>query len=246
VVLSRTDYQRALTRTDPFDTTPAPKSGQASPQVGSSHNPRFYLPATTQDVGGLCEGDGRERPPRLLPHLNRRPDPQLQNDALNAAGCWNIWTDVASGAKNARPQLAAVLDALRPSDTLVVWELDRLGRSMSHLLATVQLNEQKGAGFRSLTEQIDTTTSTGRLILERSAAGKQAARVRGRNGGRPHAMTAASPAPPGDWSSTYPGTGPGRTAGKGSSTRPAGHQPQQQPDYPAPTVPNQGPSGRAG
>ncbi|MFZ2173318.1 MAG: recombinase family protein [Rhodococcus sp. (in: high G+C Gram-positive bacteria)] len=130
--------------------------------------------------------------------------PQLQLDALRAAGCFRVWEEVASGARRDRPELAAVLDQLRPGDTLVVWKLDRLGRSLQHLLETVSLIESKGAGFRSLTEQIDTTTPTGRLIFnvfasiaeferdlikERSAAGREAARALGRVGGRPAKLT---------------------------------------------------------
>jgi len=92
-------------------------------------------------------------------------NPTLQTDALTAAGCYKIWTDVASGSKDDRPQLAAVIEHLRPGDTLAVWRLDRLGRSLPHLLETVAHLESIGVGFTSLTEEINTTTSGGRLIF---------------------------------------------------------------------------------
>ena len=131
-------------------------------------------------------------------------DPALQHDALKAAGVQRVFTDQASGALTERPQLTAVLEQLRPGDTLVVWRLDRLGRSTSHLIQTVTALEQRGIGFASLTEAIDTTTPGGRLLFgvlaslaaferdlirERTMAGLAAARARGRVGGRPSTMT---------------------------------------------------------
>jgi len=128
----------------------------------------------------------------------------LQTDGLKAAGCVRVWTDKASGALDHRPQLDRVLDHLRPGDTLVVWRLDRLGRSLPHLIAAVTDLAARKVGFRSLTEGIDTTTPAGRLIFhvfgalaeferelirERTTAGLAAARARGRIGGRPRAMT---------------------------------------------------------
>lgn len=89
----------------------------------------------------------------------------LQHDALNAAGCERIFDDHASGAKTDRPGLAEALAYLRGGDTLVVWKLDRLGRSMSHLIEKVGELAARGVGFRSLTEQIDTTTSGGMLVF---------------------------------------------------------------------------------
>jgi DNA invertase Pin-like site-specific DNA recombinase len=89
----------------------------------------------------------------------------LQHDALKAAGCERIFDDHASGAKTDRPGLAEALAYLRADDTLVVWKLDRLGRSMSHLIEKVGELAARGVGFRSLTEQIDTTTSAGMLVF---------------------------------------------------------------------------------
>lgn len=128
----------------------------------------------------------------------------LQRDALQAAGCSRIFQDIASGAKTDRPQLAAALDYLRAGDTLCVWRLDRLGRSLPHLIETVRTLDERGVAFRSLTESIDTTTAGGRLIfhvfgalasferelvIERTQAGLAAARARGRVGGRKPKLT---------------------------------------------------------
>jgi len=132
-------------------------------------------------------------------------EPALQRDALLAAGCARVWVDVASGSRDDRPQLAAVLEQLLSGDTLVVWRLDRLGRSLRHLIDTVTALDERGVGFRSLQESIDTTTSGGRLVFhlfgalaeferdlirDRTLAGLEAARQRDR-GGRPTAMTPA-------------------------------------------------------
>ena len=90
----------------------------------------------------------------------------LQTDALNAAGVNRLFLDEGvSGAKQSRPGLDDALSFLRGGDTLVVWRLDRLGRSMKHLLETVSSLESHNIGFRSLTENIDTTTPTGRLVF---------------------------------------------------------------------------------
>ena len=124
----------------------------------------------------------------------------LQTDALRAAGCERLWTDTVSGAKAERPGLRAALEACRRGDTLVVWKLDRLGRSLPHLVETVRELETRGVGFLSMQEQLDTTTPGGKLIFhlfgalaeferdlirERTQAGLVAARARGRKGGRP-------------------------------------------------------------
>ncbi|MDL2226633.1 recombinase family protein [Deltaproteobacteria bacterium OttesenSCG-928-M10] len=123
----------------------------------------------------------------------------LQQDALGAAGCRSIYEENASGKSAARPELEACLKALRPGDTLVVWRLDRLGRSLGDLVATVTGLDERGVGFESLTEKIDTNSAAGRLIFhvfaalaefernlirERTVAGLAAARARGRIGGR--------------------------------------------------------------
>src|SRR5262245_42840451 len=89
----------------------------------------------------------------------------LQKDALDEVGCERIFTDTASGARAERAALAEALEYVRKGDTLVVWKLDRLGRSLGHLIETVTGLHERGIGFRSLTEQIDTTTSGGKLIF---------------------------------------------------------------------------------
>ena len=128
----------------------------------------------------------------------------LQQDALEKAGCNKIFTDTASGAKAERKGLEQALNYVRKGDTLVVWRLDRLGRSLPHLITTMTDLEGRGIGFKSLTENIDTTTSGGKLIFhifgalaefernlirERTQAGLTAARARGKKGGRPNALT---------------------------------------------------------
>ena len=92
-------------------------------------------------------------------------NPQLQIDALTAAGCKKLFLEKASGAKEDRPQLAAALDYLRPGDTLVVWKLDRLARSIKQLIQTVDELKARDIGFCSLTEAIDTTTAAGELFF---------------------------------------------------------------------------------
>ena len=89
-------------------------------------------------------------------------DPALQLDALRAAGCERIFTDHPSGALESRPQLTRAFDHLRAGDVLVVWRLDRLGRSLRHLIDTVRELGDHDVGFRSVTESIDTTTTAGR------------------------------------------------------------------------------------
>ncbi|TQF74112.1 recombinase family protein [Rhodococcus spelaei] len=128
----------------------------------------------------------------------------LQMDALEAIGCLRIWEETASGSRRDRPELEKVLDALRPGDSLAVWRLDRLGRSLPHLIETVQRIEDAGAALRSVTDGIDTSTPNGRftfhlfgalaqfereLVRERTMAGLEAARARGRVGGQPTKIT---------------------------------------------------------
>lgn len=125
---------------------------------------------------------------------------ELQTDALEAAGCERLYTDQASGASADRPGLIDALGYVREGDTLVVWRLDRLGRSLKDLVDQVEGLREKGVGFRSLTEGIDTTTPGGKLVFhifaslaeferalirDRTLAGLQSARARGRVGGRP-------------------------------------------------------------
>src|SRR5260221_875418 len=124
----------------------------------------------------------------------------LQTDALTRAGCEKLFTDTMSGAKAERPGLQDAMHYLREEDTLVVWRLDRLGRTLKQLIATVTDLSEQDIGFMSLQEHMDTTTSGGKLIFhifaslaeferevirERTIAGLQAARARGRMGGRP-------------------------------------------------------------
>jgi DNA invertase Pin-like site-specific DNA recombinase len=128
----------------------------------------------------------------------------LQRDALHKAGCSKIFTDTASGVKAERIGLDEALEYVRKGDTLVVWRLDRLGRSLPHLITTMTDLLERGIGFKSLTENIDTTTSGGKLIFhifgalaefernlirERTQAGLTAARARGRKGGRRRSLT---------------------------------------------------------
>jgi DNA invertase Pin-like site-specific DNA recombinase len=127
----------------------------------------------------------------------------LQKDALEKAGCSNIFTDTASGSLAERKGLQEAMEYVRPGDTLVVWRLDRLGRSLKHLITTITSLQERQIGFKSLTEHIDTTTSGGKLIFhifgalaefereiirERTKAGLLAARARGRRGGRPKSL----------------------------------------------------------
>lgn len=129
----------------------------------------------------------------------------LQLDALNRAGCDKVFTDTASGAKAARPGLDQTLSHAREGDTLVVWKLDRLGRSIRHLIDTIKDLERRKVGFKSLQEAIDTTTPGGKLVFhviaalaeferdlikERTNAGLSSARARGRKGGRPKSLSA--------------------------------------------------------
>lgn len=126
-------------------------------------------------------------------------NPQLQLDALDTAGCEQVFHEKATGALRERPELSACLRTLRKGDTLVVWKLDRLARSLKDLVEIVYDLNTRQVGFRSITEAIDTTSSGGRLVFhlfgalaefehslirERTVAGLAAARARGRKGGR--------------------------------------------------------------
>ncbi len=133
-------------------------------------------------------------------------DTALQLDALEASGCERVYQEAGSGASRERPELAKCLDTVREGDTLIVWRLDRLGRSLKDLVEIITELEGRGVGFKSLTETIDTTSAGGKLVFhifaglaefertliqERTRAGLAAARARGRNGGRPRKLTKA-------------------------------------------------------
>lgn len=130
----------------------------------------------------------------------------LQRDALERAGCERLFEDVCSGSVTNRPGLTRALDHVRSGDALAVWKLDRIGRSLQHVVQLVSGLRDRGVGLKVLTGEIDTTSSTGRLVFgifatlaeferdlihERTMAGLAAARARGRHGGRPRMMTKA-------------------------------------------------------
>ncbi len=134
----------------------------------------------------------------------REQNTNLQIDALKEAGCEKIYTDTASGAKSARPALDKMLGEIRKGDVVVFWKLDRLGRSLRHLVELVGDLSARGVGLKSINDPIDTTTSQGRLLFnlfaslaeferelirERTQAGLSAARARGRLGGRPRGLS---------------------------------------------------------
>ncbi|NIC39257.1 recombinase family protein [Halomonas desiderata] len=133
-------------------------------------------------------------------------NPQLQRDALEGTGCEQVFEERVTGTKRERPELQACLRTLRDGDTLVVWKLDRLARSLKDLVELIHELNERGVGFRSLTEAIDTTSAGGKLVFhifgalaefehslirERTLAGLAAARARGRKGGRRPVMSAA-------------------------------------------------------
>lgn len=132
--------------------------------------------------------------------------PELQLDALNEAGCDQVFQEKMSGTLRDRPELSLCLRTLRKGDVLVVWRMDRLARSLKDLVEIIEDLQQRGIGFKSLTESIDTTSASGRLIfhifgalsefehsliVERTKAGLAAARARGRKGGRKPSMSAS-------------------------------------------------------
>lgn len=133
-------------------------------------------------------------------------NPALQLDALKAGGCEQVFQEAATGKFRERPELTACLRSLRQGDTLVVWKLDRLARSLKDLVEMVHDLNERGVGFRSITEAIDTTSTGGRLVFhifgalaefehslirERTLAGLAAARARGRKGGRKPVLSKA-------------------------------------------------------
>lgn len=131
-------------------------------------------------------------------------DPTLQRAALEEAGCERVFYETASGASRERPELTRMLDHVRRGDTVVVWKLDRLGRSVQHLIEVVTALRERGIGFRSLTEGFDTTTAMGEMLFhvlgalaqferaiirERTLAGLAVARAAGKTGGRRPKLT---------------------------------------------------------
>lgn len=173
------------------------KSGSATPP------PRFSLAVYFRDLVSVRPFSGNEKDQPMLIGYARVSTPEqkldMQIDALEAAGCERVFTDVASGAKAARPGLDEVLSHLRKGDTLVVWKLDRLGRSQRHLLETVEGFKERGIHFRTITEGIETDNLAGDLVFriftslaefernlvrERTRTGLAAAKRRGRVGGR--------------------------------------------------------------
>jgi DNA invertase Pin-like site-specific DNA recombinase len=130
----------------------------------------------------------------------------LQLDALRAAGCDKLFIEIISGSRVDRPELANLLEVVREGDTVVCWRLDRIGRSLRHLVEMAERLQQRGVAFRFLTENIDTSTPSGRflfnilgalgqmereIIIERTRASLVAAAARGRRGGRPTALDAS-------------------------------------------------------
>ncbi len=157
----------------------------------------------------------------------------LQLDALKAAGCGKVFTDKISGAKSEREGLTSALDFAREGDTVVVWKLDRLGRSLQHLVETVNALNARGVGFKSLKENIDTTSATGKLIFhifaalaeferdlirERTNAGLRAAKARGRQGGRKPKMDEQQISMAKELLKTHPPAAVCRTLGISDST----------------------------
>ena len=182
-----------------------PVKGCHKRQDGRARGLKTRLETTCQDS---YRSDGFPDTTMLVGYARistRDQSPALQRHALEAAGCERLFEETASGARRDRPQLAKALDYMREGDTLVVWRLDRLARSTRQLIETVEDLGDRGVGFRSLTETIDTTSSSGRLVFqifgaiaeferalirERTRAGLDAARAHGRVGGRPPGLDA--------------------------------------------------------
>src|SRR3954453_6659864 len=160
-----------------------------------------------RSIATLRPGEDRSSKGMLLGYARVSTADQnlaLQRDALTEAGCQKIFTEQLSGAVTDRPALHEALAFARSGDTLIVWKLDRLARSMKQLIETIEELRLRGIGFRSLTEALDTTTAQGRLVFhmfgalaeferslirERTQAGLAAARRLGRTGGRPPKLT---------------------------------------------------------
>ena len=183
-ILSQTD-ENGDTLKDTDGSRPGPQAALVGPE-------KPVPPERCEDLPVTLLGYAR------VSTLHQSPD--MQTMALTEAGAERIWTDRMSGARDDRPELAALLDYARRGDVLMVWRLDRLGRSLPHLLTVASDLQARGVELRSLTEAIDTTTAGGRLIFhvfgavaeferaiaaERTAAGVAAARAAGRHPGRP-------------------------------------------------------------
>ncbi len=168
----------------------------ASQFVSKSSSRKLTWPTSSETISFMLVGYAR------VSTVDQNLD--LQCDALKKSGCDKIFSDVASGALSTRDGLTEALQFLRPGDTLVLWKLDRLGRSLRHLIDAVMELQNKNIGFRSLQESIDTTTSGGKLVFhvfaalaeferdiirERTMAGLLAVRARGRKGGRPRKLS---------------------------------------------------------
>src|SRR5215204_3210737 len=138
---------------------------------------------TTTAVTGFCDGSAMGHLLGYARVSTTDQHPQLQVDALKVAGCYRVFTETASGARTDRPVLEQVVDQLRPGDTLNVWKLDRLGRSLRHLVDTITGLADRGIGFCSLQEAIDTTTPRRQARLPRL---RRPGRVRTRSHPRTH------------------------------------------------------------
>jgi DNA invertase Pin-like site-specific DNA recombinase len=169
--------------------------------------PVWHSPEYDKPVGILARKNNQytelQRTPMKIGYARVSTQDQslaLQLDALRQAGCRQIYEEIVSGARVERPVLQAMLTHLREGDVMMIWKLDRLGRSLRHLIDVVTTLAQRGIGFKSLQENLDTTTSSGKLVFhmfgalaeferdlirERTQAGLVAARARGRFGGRP-------------------------------------------------------------
>jgi DNA invertase Pin-like site-specific DNA recombinase len=170
-------------------------------------NSYIYLRPVNHARLGFCDHPGEAMLVGYMRVSTSEQNLALQRDALEGAGCERLYEDTCSGSVTERPGLARALDNLRRGDALVVWKLDRIGRSLGHVVELVAGGLQaKGIGLKVLTGGIDTTSSTGRLVFgifatlaeferdlikERTMAGLAAARARGRTGGRPRMMTRA-------------------------------------------------------
>ena len=193
-----TRRKTAAGASEPIDPA-APAAGSPGPRSGR-RSPASAADASTKPDTAVGSGQ-RIGYARVS---TRHQDLSLQLDALTKAGCTRVFKDVGSGTLRKRPQLEACLDYVRAGDTLVVWRLDRLGRSLRHLVEVVAQLEQRHVAFESLRESIDTTTAGGKLqlhlfaalaeferelIRERSQAGREVAKAAGRLGGRPLKVT---------------------------------------------------------